>query len=140
MSQLSLSEKNETKLKELQAEVRKMQKVVAEVSARINKFEPTKVEKMMDSFHGRVKAVDTIIRNSVLRSTVATELSFMARGCKDSERDFINSDVIFALDLPPSFWEENYCDERTIHEWITLLRARRLGPSLSSQTKSSETA
>ena len=136
---LTLAERNEIKIKQMDIDVRKMMKVVGEVNARLNKFEPTQVEKMMDSFRGRVKVVDTIIKNSVLRATVATELSFMARGADDPERQFINSDVIFALDLPTSFWEENYCEERTIKEWIALVRKKRLG-NVSSPTESTETA
>lgn len=117
------------KVKELQSEVLKLATVVKAMKKRLDRFEPTKVERLMDSFSSRVKTVDEIIKVSVLRSTVATELSFMARGAGDPERGFINSDVIFALDLPPSFWEENYCDERTILEWIALIRAARLGSS-----------
>lgn len=119
--------KSASEVELLRAELNKLTKTVKEMKARLDVFEPTEVEKRLGTFGGRVKVVDEIIKTCVLRATVATELSFKARNSGSVEREFITSDVIYALDLPHSFWQDNYSEMRTIDAWVSLIRSRRLG-------------
>lgn len=112
-------------LAEVKRQIASVRTTQAAMKARMDAVEPGAVEKTLSTFKDRVKVVDEIIKTCVLRATVATELSFLGRNAGEYEREFVSSDVIYALDLPHSFWVDNYSETRTIEEWVLLIRQHR---------------